>query len=276
MKFTTRNVLLLAFLSGLFLFKPAVTEADNQAHAIWAVGFQVGLAEMGADQNVSPSFLVRLLTSARNFADSTGCIPTDELDELIRVVGSASQGRDVRQSIINYRNRLGSIIFESSGNNCDCSGSRADSSNSPEMIGPGRYYKIVNRNSGKVLDIAGARKDNGGMAMQWQNSDSPSALWQVIPAGNGYYKIINQNSGKTLAVSMSSKSNGGNAIQWEDKGQADIFWRFIPADNGYYKIENRNSGLVLAISRGTRENGAYAIQWEDKGQSDIYWRIDPQ
>ncbi|WP_394699577.1 RICIN domain-containing protein [uncultured Desulfobacter sp.] len=45
----------------------------------------------------------------------------------------------------------------------------------------GRYYKIVNTNSGKVLDIAGARKDNGGMSMQWRNTNSPSNLWQFIP-----------------------------------------------------------------------------------------------
>lgn len=269
--FSRRVVLILSM--ALFLL-PVNSFAGEKAHSVWGVGLQLGFIELGAQQNLNKDFILRGLGYARRLAISSGCIPVNGIDDLIVGVQNSWDTRSMYPRITQYRQNLALYIE----NNCDCSDSVSQPGppDNPSFITSGRYYKIVNKNSGKILDIGGARKDNGGMAMQMQNTGSPSNQWQFIPAADGYYKIINKNSGKVLAVSLSSRSNGGNAIQWEDQGQADIFWRLIPAGDGYYKIENRNSKLFLAISRGTKENGAYAIQWEDQGQADLYWRMDPQ
>ena len=42
------------------------------------------------------------------------------------------------------------------------------------------YYKIVNRNSGQVLDISGANTANGGLAIQWPYDSGANQQWQEV------------------------------------------------------------------------------------------------
>jgi hypothetical protein len=258
----------------VMVFLPGNISANNSAHGIWGVGIQIGFVEYGASQNADRNFLLTALRYARELALASNCIPTNEIDDLITAMQNTSNSRSLYNRMTQYRQNLAVYVL----NNCDCStpNSPSEPVDDPATIIPGRYYKLINKNSGKVLDIGGGRKDNGGMAMQWADSSGESTFWQLVSAGNGYYKIVNKNSGKFLAISSGSKNNGGNAIQWSDQGQSDIYWQFIPAGDGYYKIVNKNSGKVLAISSGSKKNGAYAIQWSDQGQLDIYWRMDLQ
>ncbi len=63
---------------------------------------------------------------------------------------------------------------------------------------PGTSYKLVNRHSGLVLDVAGAATTNGALIIQSTDSNASSQQWQLVAVGNGTIKLVNHNSGLVL------------------------------------------------------------------------------
>ena len=128
------------------------------------------------------------------------------------------------------------------------------SSAAPE-IDPAKYYKLVNRNSGKLLDVSNKSSADGGNVIQWTDTGGTNQQWQFVSTGNGYYKIVNRNSGKLLDVSGKSTADGADVIQWTDNGGANQQWSFVDAGDGYYKLVNRNSGKLLDVSSRSMADG---------------------
>jgi Ricin-type beta-trefoil lectin domain-like len=136
----------------------------------------------------------------------------------------------------------------------------------------GHYYEIVNRNSGEALDISGASKANGGVAIQWPYSGGANQQWQEVSV-NGGYKLINRNSGLLLADPGWSKSTGTQLDQWSDGNGANQWWNLVSAGNGYYYIVNQNSGLYADVSGASTANGAAVIQWSSTGGTNQQWSL---
>ena len=53
------------------------------------------------------------------------------------------------------------------------------------------YYGLINRGSGRSLDVASASTASGAVAVQWEFTHSPSQQWRFVPlrAGSEYYRI---------------------------------------------------------------------------------------
>ncbi|MEU1376742.1 RICIN domain-containing protein [Streptomyces triculaminicus] len=97
---------------------------------------------------------------------------------------------------------------------------------SVERVGTSRDFRIVNADSGKCLEIADSRKDNGAPAQQWTCVDKvDTQLWQFDTL-NDIALVTNKNSGKVLEIDNSSLKPGARAQQWSyantAKGQS---WR---------------------------------------------------
>ncbi len=107
-----------AVLLIMMVLIPASSTANNEAHGIWGVGVQIGMVEYGSNQNADPDFLIRALNYARELADASGCIPTDEIDSLIAAMGTTSSSRSLYPRINEYRIRLARYVIE----NCSCAG----------------------------------------------------------------------------------------------------------------------------------------------------------
>ncbi len=74
-------------------------------------------------------------------------------------------------------------------------------------------YRIVNAKSGKCLEIADSRKDDGAPAQQWDCRDGlKTQLWELDAKNPGY--IVNKNSGKVLEIENSGLKAGAHAQQW--------------------------------------------------------------
>jgi len=138
-----------------------------------------------------------------------------------------------------------------------------------------RYYKIVNRNSGKCLDVESSSEEEGGNIHQWEYHGHDNQKWKLVPAGGACYEIINVNSGKCLDVKGKSKETGANIHQWECHGHDNQKWKLEPVGDGYYKITNVNSGKCVDVQGGSKDDGANIHQWEYKGHSNQKWRIEP-
>ncbi len=143
------------------------------------------------------------------------------------------------------------------------------------VTGSVNYFKFVNQNSGKVIDVENASTADGANVIQWTDSGSNSQRWQFQYDGAGYFRFRNINSGKILDVSSGSTSNGGNIIQWTDNGGDNQKWRIIDKGNGYYKLKNKKSGLLVDVSNASASDGGNIVQWADNGGTNQAWSIQP-
>jgi beta-glucanase (GH16 family) len=137
----------------------------------------------------------------------------------------------------------------------------------------GGVYKILNRNSGKVLDVTGSSSADGAQIIQWYDNGGDSQKWEFWNLNNGYYKIVNKRSGKLMDIYGASTADGANNIQWYDNGGYNQQWKLIDAGGGYYKIQNRNSGKLLDIYGASRADGTADIQWYDNGGYNQMWQL---
>ncbi len=133
--------------------------------------------------------------------------------------------------------------------------------------------KIVNRNSGKALDVTGQSTSDGALLEQWDYWGGPNQKWQTVDVGGGYVKIVNLNSGKVLDVADQSTSDGAQIIQYTDNGGRNQQWQIVDVGGGYVKIVNRNSGKVLDVAGQSTSNGGSIIQYTDNGGTNQQWQI---
>jgi hypothetical protein len=79
---------------------------------------------------------------------------------------------------------------------------------------------LVNRGSGKALDVSGVSTADGARLHQWTRTNGTNQQFQFVDAGGGYYKIKARHSGKVLDVSSWSTADGAAIHQWTDHGGA--------------------------------------------------------
>lgn len=144
------------------------------------------------------------------------------------------------------------------------------------VFNPSAYYRIVNRNSGKVADVNGGSTANGAQVIQYTWGGGNNQQWQIIDNGGGYFRIINRNSGKAMDVSGASTANGANVIQYTWNGGNNQQWQIIDNGGGYYRIINRNSSQALDVNGSSTANGATIIQWPWNGGNNQQWQIIQQ
>ncbi len=134
-------------------------------------------------------------------------------------------------------------------------------------------YRIVNRNSGKALNVVSGSLADGANIEQFTYGGWASQQWQFMSTGTGHFKITNVNSGKLMDIYAASTADGAQNIQWMDNGGWNQQWFIRDAGNGFYKIENRNSGKLLDITGKSTADGALDIQWYDNGGWNQQWQI---
>jgi hypothetical protein len=94
----------------------------------------------------------------------------------------------------------------------------------------GGYYKLLNRNSGKALDVAGQSVADGANVQQWADNGQTNQQWRPVQVSSGVYKLVARHSGKVLDVAGQSAADGANVQQWADNGQTNQQWQLVQAD----------------------------------------------
>jgi len=136
------------------------------------------------------------------------------------------------------------------------------------------YYKIVNKNSGKVLDLSGPSGSNGGNIDQWgYNPNASQQYWQLVDLGGGYWKIVNKYSGLVLDVSGASTANGGNVQQWAWTGGTNQQWQITDLTTGWYKFTARHSSKALDVNGSSMADGANVQQWDWNSGANQQWQF---
>ena len=157
---------------------PGTSWADGRASAIYGIGVQMGMVELGAHEDVSPALLVRSLRHAKTSAVASGCIATDEIDDLIAAMSSTSSSNRLHGRITAYRQRLAREI----GAQCDCAGAGAARGTRPPWLHGAWTYQTSSGFSDTHRLLADGRTRQGGT---WTVRDSQL----IIEWPNGWRNV---------------------------------------------------------------------------------------
>jgi hypothetical protein len=144
----------------------------------------------------------------------------------------------------------------------------------------GRYI-VVNRNSGKALEVPGASTANGVTLDQNTYAGVLNQQWNINPlpdnfgGDTSYFTIRAAHDGVTADDSSWSYNNGNPIIQWNGGTNTVEQWFFEYAGNNYFRIRSRWTGKVVGVSGASLNNGAQIVQWDSTGSLDQQWRLIP-
>ncbi|GIJ27326.1 hypothetical protein Vqi01_24880 [Micromonospora qiuiae] len=137
------------------------------------------------------------------------------------------------------------------------------------------WYVLVNRNSGKALDVYGLATNDGARISQWTRNDGANQQWQFVDSGGGYYRLKSRHSGKVLDVSNASTADGAAIIQWTDHNGANQQFRLADSDGGHVRLINRNSNKAVEVQGASTADGANVVQYSDGNGANQQWRLFP-
>ena len=75
-------------------------------------------------------------------------------------------------------------------------------------------YTLVNRNSGKCLDVAGGSTADGANVRQWTCNGGANQRWRVEDQGDDTSRLVNVASGKVLDTADCATADGADLRQW--------------------------------------------------------------
>ena len=101
----------------------------------------------------------------------------------------------------------------------------------------GKYYKIINVNSGKALDVKGGSTANKGNVQQYKWNGTKAQLWTFESAGSGMYYIKNVKSGKYLDVAGGKTKNGTNVWQYKLNRTKAQKWKLTAVQSVATKVK---------------------------------------
>lgn len=140
-------------------------------------------------------------------------------------------------------------------------------------VDPGTSYVLVNRGSGKALDVYNMATDDGARITQWTRNDQTQQQWQFVDSGDGYYRIKSRHSGKVLDVHNWSTANGGSIVQWTDLLSTNQQWRLADSSDGYVRFISRHSGKALEVQGASTADNANIVQYDDWGGANQQWQL---
>ncbi|MFF5985145.1 RICIN domain-containing protein [Streptomyces olindensis] len=130
-------------------------------------------------------------------------------------------------------------------------------------------YKVLNKGSGKAVDVSAASRTDGANVIQWNDTGGPNQNWRFVPVGDGSYEIVSRNSALLLSVSGGVTAEGASIVQSTDTNAASQRWTLVANGNGYYEIKNVNSSKLLTVSSG----GTQLVQSTDTNADSQLWKV---
>ncbi len=134
-------------------------------------------------------------------------------------------------------------------------------------------YVLLNRGSGKALDVYNLATNDGAKIVQWSRNNGSQQQWQFVDSGNGYYRLKSRLSGKVLDVYNWSTSDGGAIVQYTDYNQNNQQFRLQDTSNGYVTLISRHSGKAVEVQGASTADGANVVQYSSWGGNNQQWQL---
>jgi hypothetical protein len=135
------------------------------------------------------------------------------------------------------------------------------------------WYVLVNRNSGKALDVFNLATNDGARITQWSRNDQNQQQWQFVDSGGGFYRIKSRHSGKVLDVHNLSTANGGSIVQWADQNGTNQQWRLADSSDGHVRFISRHSNKALEVQGASTADSANIVQFDDWDGANQQWQL---
>ncbi|MER7689693.1 alpha-L-fucosidase [Streptomyces sp. NPDC097610] len=133
--------------------------------------------------------------------------------------------------------------------------------------------RLVNRKSGKVLEVGNGATADGAAVDQWPWNGGTNQQWKLLPNADGSYRLSNVRSGKVLD-SPDASAQGAGLDQWADDGGDNQSWKLVPSQtSGYHQLVNVRNGWFADVKDASTADGAPVIQWPATGGSNQDWQI---
>lgn len=144
----------------------------------------------------------------------------------------------------------------------------------------GLLWAIENRNSGKVLAVAGANNSNNAAVVQESYYGGNSQLWQ-IQARPFLGHAVRSNMWNLRSLSVGSGSASKNNFQpfriYDDKSNvntgSNMRWGFSQVPNGYIRIRNIHSRKFAQVNGRSTSEGATVSQYPLSLGQHYQWRL---
>ena len=144
------------------------------------------------------------------------------------------------------------------------------------------YYRIYNKGTNKVLDIANQSADAGANVVIWSPEyGRDTQLWQIVPVGD-YFQLINKATG--MAFNDPSPTTAvGTALNVAVPDAADSrqWWKFVTVnENDNYNIINVYTEHAINNSGGGATDGNNILSYTSDDRNSVsnnrQWRITPE
>lgn len=151
-----------------------------------------------------------------------------------------------------------------------------------DEIDTSKTYMLQNVNSGKYMDVCGAKAANGTNVIQYTASKAKANnTWKFVPDGNGYYYIYScLGNGNTylLDVAYNSSANGANIGIYQNTYCDAQLYKLVKNSDGSYSIYTKSSGCksVVEVVNAYTTNNANVQQWEYNGHNCQKWYLIEQ
>ena len=138
-------------------------------------------------------------------------------------------------------------------------------------------FKIMNRNSGKYLDLDNNKTDNNTAIVQFDDEGvDASQTWTFteVMNGKGVYSICSYgNKNRGMDVVDFSKENGAQVQLYDYLGNPHQQFILYDCGEGYYQLVARNSGKVVEIPQSSKGNGEWIKIYDNNGTHTQQWAV---
>ena len=138
-------------------------------------------------------------------------------------------------------------------------------------------FKIMNRNSGKYLDLDNNKTDNNTAIVQFDDEGvDASQTWTFteVMNGKGVYSICSYgNKNRGMDVADFSKDNGAQVQLYDYLGNPHQQLILYDCGEGYYQLVARNSGKVVEIPQSSKGNGEWIKIYDNNGTHTQQWAV---
>ncbi|MDA5279260.1 RICIN domain-containing protein [Streptomyces sp. Isolate_45] len=132
-------------------------------------------------------------------------------------------------------------------------------------------FQLINRHSGKAVDIPGASTSPGTELIQYTPSEAPNQQFRFIPVGSDLHRIRTTH-GLAWDIRGGGTEDGAKLVQWNPTYADNQFWKVTETGDGHITLTCARSGKVLGITNRSAADGSTLEQQTFDGSAQQQWR----
>ncbi|MER5539131.1 family 43 glycosylhydrolase [Streptomyces mirabilis] len=136
-------------------------------------------------------------------------------------------------------------------------------------------YTIVNRNSGKCLDVEGGNAADGANILQWTCNGGANQKWRIEDQGDDTSRLVDVATGKVMDTADCSTADGADLRQWSWLNNTCQKFRLVHTGGDSVRITNAHSGKVADVAGCGTGDGVDVRQWTWLGNTCQQWQLKP-